>query len=43
MYVTTTVFILNQSYMFQPSMGHPQGTLIHFVSQDNNLPVQMQM
>jgi len=31
-YVNTTLFTLSQSYMFQPSSGHPQGVQIHFMS-----------
>jgi len=32
---------LAHSYMFQPSRGHPQGVLIHFVSRVNKMRVQM--
>jgi hypothetical protein len=42
-YINTTVFTLKQSYMFQPSRGHPQGILIHFMSQGKNTHVQMQI
>jgi len=42
-YVNTTLFELKHSYMFQPSWGHPQGILIHFMSQVNKILVQMQM
>jgi len=30
--VNTTLFVLLQSYMFQPKWGLPHGVLIHFVS-----------
>jgi hypothetical protein len=36
MHVNTTLFMLNRSYIFQPSKGHPQGVLIHFISQVKN-------
>jgi len=32
LYINATVFTLLHSYMFQPSSGHPQGVLIHFMS-----------
>jgi hypothetical protein len=40
-YVNTIVFTLKHSYMFQPSRGYPQGVLIHFMSQVNNIHGQM--
>lgn len=40
-YVNTTLFTLSQSYMFQPSSGHPQGVQIHFVCRDNKMCVQI--
>ena len=40
--VNTTLFTPLHSYIFQPSRGHPQGVLIHFVSrvisQQNTCP-----
>ena len=40
-YVNTTLFTLLHCYMFQPSRGHPQGVLIHFMSRVNKVHVQM--
>jgi len=37
----TTFFVLLHSYVFQPSRGHLQGALIHFVSRVNKIRVQM--
>jgi hypothetical protein len=38
-YVNTTLFTLLYSYMFQPSKGHPQDIVIHFVSRVNEMHV----
>jgi len=35
-YVNATLFTLLHSYMLQPSRGHPQGILTHFLSWVNN-------
>lgn len=40
-YFNTTLFTLSQSYMFQPSSGHPLGVQIHFMSRDNKICVQI--
>ena len=40
-YVNAILFILNHSYMLQPSRGNPQGLLIYFVSRVNRMRVQM--
>jgi len=37
----TTLFTLLNSCMFQPSRGHPQGVLIHFVIRVNKIHDQM--
>jgi len=41
LYVNTTSFTLLHFYMFQPSSGHPQGVLIHFMNRVNKICVQM--
>jgi hypothetical protein len=40
-YVSTTVFKLVQSYIFQHLRGHPEGKLTHFVGRVNKIRVQM--
>jgi len=40
-YVNTTLFTLLHCYTFQPSRGHPQGVLTHFVSRVNKIRAHM--
>ena len=41
LYINTILFTLLHCCLFQPSRGHPQGVLTHFVSRVNKMHVKM--